>query len=564
MGGEPDRVRVAGARRIARRRRAAPARRRSRRSRSSTRSSRRAGCGSRGAPPTPTVPEAPAVPSPPRHVPVPALPALDRLPPARRRRHRGDGQPRVLAAAPARRAPGVQRGGQQPHRPAARAARRRARRRRRPGRASSGDPVEASGTYLPDEEFVVVNRSQGGVAGDIVVTPLQLDDGRILLVERGFVPARPDRRGGAVRRRSTSSAGCAVAGAAPRPAQRPVGGRPHRGPARRHRPAGAAAPRPTSCRCTSSWRRRTRPRPARSRSRVAVPELSEGPHLSYAVQWFIFSVAVAVGWVLAVRKSISDRANGFATQPPPQRPRQSPQHSRHRPLTTAAAGVDAQVRRPHVDRQVEEGVEERRQLVLARAAAGPPGRSRAAGASAAAPAATPRPTRGGRRTAVGERPPRRAARPAATRRPSSRSPGGCSRPPRRRPRRAAPRSGSRPPIGMLTTLTSRRRRHDAGADAGAEQRAQTVGRRPTGGPRARSPRRATRRRRARRSRTSAAGRAGRPEVHQHDVIVRVRRRRLGDDDAVRRLGRPAVTPGEHRRAARGVDDEPGVDVAGRR
>ncbi len=48
--------------------------------------------------------------------------------------------------------------------------------------------VEASGTYLPDEEFVVVNRSEGGVAGDLVVTPMLLDDGRILLVQRGFVP----------------------------------------------------------------------------------------------------------------------------------------------------------------------------------------------------------------------------------------------------------------------------------------------------------------------------------------------------------------------------------------
>ena len=43
---------------------------------------------------------------------------------------------------------------------------------------------------------------------------------------------------------------------------------------------------------------------------VAVPELTEGPHLSYAVQWFIFAAAVGVGWVLAVRKSINDRRTG--------------------------------------------------------------------------------------------------------------------------------------------------------------------------------------------------------------------------------------------------------------
>jgi cytochrome oxidase assembly protein ShyY1 len=42
---------------------------------------------------------------------------------------------------------------------------------------------------------------------------------------------------------------------------------------------------------------------------VAFPDLDGGPpHLSYTIQWFIFSIAVAVGWVLAVRKSANDRS----------------------------------------------------------------------------------------------------------------------------------------------------------------------------------------------------------------------------------------------------------------
>jgi cytochrome oxidase assembly protein ShyY1 len=40
---------------------------------------------------------------------------------------------------------------------------------------------------------------------------------------------------------------------------------------------------------------------------VVKPDLSEGPHLSYAVQWFIFSACAAVGWVLAVRYSAAKR-----------------------------------------------------------------------------------------------------------------------------------------------------------------------------------------------------------------------------------------------------------------
>ncbi|MFM8483032.1 MAG: hypothetical protein ACKOBT_06775, partial [Actinomycetota bacterium] len=40
---------------------------------------------------------------------------------------------------------------------------------------------------------------------------------------------------------------------------------------------------------------------------VAAPELSDGPHLSYAIQWLIFAAAVVIGWVLAVRRSYVTR-----------------------------------------------------------------------------------------------------------------------------------------------------------------------------------------------------------------------------------------------------------------
>jgi cytochrome oxidase assembly protein ShyY1 len=46
-----------------------------------------------------------------------------------------------------------------------------------------------------------------------------------------------------------------------------------------------------------------------------LPELSNGPHLSYTVQWFIFTVCAGVGWVLVVRKSARAQLN-----PPPSAP----------------------------------------------------------------------------------------------------------------------------------------------------------------------------------------------------------------------------------------------------
>ena len=35
---------------------------------------------------------------------------------------------------------------------------------------------------------------------------------------------------------------------------------------------------------------------------VTLPELTEGPHLSYAVQWFLFAATALVIYVLALRK----------------------------------------------------------------------------------------------------------------------------------------------------------------------------------------------------------------------------------------------------------------------
>ena len=165
-------------------------------------------------------------------------------------------------------------------------------------------PVTTTGIYRSDASIQIVNRSQGGRAGENTVTPLELPDGRVLLVNRGFVPLgesappaphgtvtvtgrlRPsdDRRTGqlsdpadgalTVAQRVDLARLAAQFDAPLVPmyvdliASEPVDGEPY-------------------------------PEP------VARPDLTEGPHLSYAVQWFIFAAAVAVGWALAVRHSAS-------------------------------------------------------------------------------------------------------------------------------------------------------------------------------------------------------------------------------------------------------------------
>ncbi|MBA3605748.1 MAG: SURF1 family protein [Actinomycetota bacterium] len=166
--------------------------------------------------------------------------------------------------------------------------------------------VSATGTYLPAETIAVVNRSQGGAAGDLIVTPLQLDDGRILLVERGFVPLSATA--------DLPPAGQVEVSGRLRPSQeRRRGGLsdPSSGELREAQRVdvdrlAAQLPGPLVpmyVELVSS----TPPEAAASMVPVAIPDLVDGPHLSYAGQWFIFAIAVGVGWVLAVRRSVRFR-----------------------------------------------------------------------------------------------------------------------------------------------------------------------------------------------------------------------------------------------------------------
>ncbi|MEY2959876.1 MAG: hypothetical protein RLZZ01_2444 [Actinomycetota bacterium] len=169
--------------------------------------------------------------------------------------------------------------------------------------------VEVSGTYLPDETVFVVNRSQGGRAGRNVVVPLLLDDGRILVVNRGFVPlaedppAIPSETGTRVdlvgRVRTSQERGL---GQLADPTEGDLV-EIQRIDLDRLAPQLPGELVPFYVDLVSSSPPEASPYP----ESVAAPELGEGNHLAYAVQWFVFSTAVAVGWVLAVRRSLASR-----------------------------------------------------------------------------------------------------------------------------------------------------------------------------------------------------------------------------------------------------------------
>ena len=167
--------------------------------------------------------------------------------------------------------------------------------------------VEAGGEFDHEHEIVIRGQAFQGTPGVLVVTPLRgATSDSALLVLRGFVPAadavRADldslREPGRVRVRGL---------AAPIPSG---GGRPLENEGRTtwaRLDLAALRQRlpypilPVLLRQTPDSGLPALPR------RLPAPELGEGPHLSYAVQWFAFAAMVVAFGVLVVRRGGKDR-----------------------------------------------------------------------------------------------------------------------------------------------------------------------------------------------------------------------------------------------------------------
>jgi surfeit locus 1 family protein len=151
------------------------------------------------------------------------------------------------------------------------------------GSAEAADPaalgrllwrrVDTAGVYDPDREVVVRGRTWEGSPGVELLTPLALEGGREIWVDRGWVPS-PDAEH-VDRSRFVERGPVRVQGFL-RPSEHgeaPPGGGP---PAVLEQLPDAAHAAPPV--------------------RRGPPELSNGPHLSYAVQWFAFAATALVGY----------------------------------------------------------------------------------------------------------------------------------------------------------------------------------------------------------------------------------------------------------------------------
>jgi len=163
--------------------------------------------------------------------------------------------------------------------------------------------VEAAGTYDANHEVILYGRTLDGRPGNHVLTPLVLEDGRAILVDRGWVPSEVDAapvRGDAeaprqvvtVRGVLLRSDGDASAG-------------PGEGLATTVREVDVAlldrqipADLLPGVYLLLRDQEPTAPLPVPA----ALPELTEGPHLGYALQWFGFALVAVIGYGLLARR----------------------------------------------------------------------------------------------------------------------------------------------------------------------------------------------------------------------------------------------------------------------
>ncbi len=175
--------------------------------------------------------------------------------------------------------------------------------------------VVARGRYDPTHDLLVRSRtaSENGEPGFHVLAPLVTESGAALLVDRGWIPY------GATARETPQAPappeGVVTVVGRLRPSERQPSRGPRDGP---DVPAGqvvridvpriaGGVPYPLYGGYVELVSERPSATPAPTL--LDTPSLGEGPHLAYAVQWFLFA-AIAIGgfWYLLLRESHEDQA----------------------------------------------------------------------------------------------------------------------------------------------------------------------------------------------------------------------------------------------------------------
>jgi surfeit locus 1 family protein len=161
-------------------------------------------------------------------------------------------------------------------------------------------PVVVEGTYDLEGEVLLYGRSLDGEPGHFVVTPLALDDGSGVLVLRGWVPFSLDSA--PVVEAAPADRDVVVEGWLVAPESRGRS-RPDRdGIVRTLDISGIGDRLPFDLAPFAVQLRAQDPPNGELPVPVPLPDLSEGPHLSYAIQWFCFAAVAVAGAAILVRR----------------------------------------------------------------------------------------------------------------------------------------------------------------------------------------------------------------------------------------------------------------------
>lgn len=176
--------------------------------------------------------------------------------------------------------------------------------------------VRATGTYDIKNEVTLRNRSLDGSPGNHVLTPLIIDNELAVIVDRGWVPAELDEA--PVAEAAPPAGRVTVHGlmldAEPRrPLQPDDPGSGRLTSVRRINPMRLAEQMPYRLLPTYvQLREQDPPSPGDLPRAIPTPELSDGPHLAYAVQWFVFIVIALSVYVVLLRREAAKRVSAAA------------------------------------------------------------------------------------------------------------------------------------------------------------------------------------------------------------------------------------------------------------
>ena len=161
-------------------------------------------------------------------------------------------------------------------------------------------PVEAIGTYLEDDQLLVRNRPRASEVGYEILAPLKLRDGSIFIVNRGWIPlqndvalmdALPELPVGEVRVVARLKAGEPV-----------IDGRISTEDTVGTIFLPEIASRLDGSLYEGAYGLLESESPASQTGALApIPERDEGPHLSYALQWFVFIGIAVAGTIFGAR-----------------------------------------------------------------------------------------------------------------------------------------------------------------------------------------------------------------------------------------------------------------------